>query len=110
MEQALQNESACNVAEHLNTLNTIKRELEKALREFKPLLEEAESKKPDAVQTGVEELTALFAELRPLLEKGDFGATGYAEKLRGIEGMEELAARIDDYDFEDALKILNSLE
>jgi hypothetical protein len=45
-----------------------------------------------------------------LLEKSDFGASEYVDKLQGIAGMEELAERIDDYDFEGALGILNSLE
>jgi len=44
----------------------------------------------------------------PLLEKGDFGAMGYVAKLYGIAGMEELAVKIDDYDFAGALKIIES--
>jgi len=55
-------------------------------------------------------LAALLSELEPLLKKGDFGAASFVEKLQGIAGMEEIAQRIDDYDFEDALQMLNSLE
>jgi hypothetical protein len=62
------------------------------------------------VDVGADERAALFAELRPLLEKSDFGASEYVDKLQGIAGMEELAERIDDYDFEGALGVLNSLE
>jgi HPt (histidine-containing phosphotransfer) domain-containing protein len=91
-------------------LNTIEEELNKALRDFGVLLKEAESAKPEAVQVSNEELTSLLDELKPLLENADFGASKYVEKLQSIEGLEELAARIDDYDFEGALEILLSLE
>ena len=107
LEQSLQVAPAKYTSEQLDLIG---KELEKALREFEPLLKEAESEKPNAVQIDSEKLTALFAELRPLLEKGDFGATSYVEKLHGIVGMEELAERIDGYDFEGALKVLNSLK
>jgi hypothetical protein len=74
------------------------------IREFEPLLKEAEAGKPEAVQIDPEEKAALLAELKPLLENTDFGAARYVEKLRGIEGMEELAELIEEYDFEGALK------
>jgi len=43
-----------------------------------------------------------------LLEKGDFGATSYVKTLQGIEGLEELALMVDDYDFAGALRIIES--
>jgi HPt (histidine-containing phosphotransfer) domain-containing protein len=72
-------------------------------------LEPAE--KPETVQVGAEELAALLIQLKPLLEKADFKAASFVEKLQRIAGMEELAQRIDDYDFEGALalELLNSL-
>jgi len=88
-------------------LGDLKEGLEKALREFEPIAEEAEREKPAAVQIGAEELESLLAELRPLLEKGDFGAADYVEKLQGVAGMEELVELIDDFDFEGALQALN---
>jgi HPt (histidine-containing phosphotransfer) domain-containing protein len=90
-------------------LMVIKRELDKALHDFEPLLKEAELSKPDAVQISAEERAALFADIRPLLENADFDASDYVKKLQGIEGMAELAERIDDYDFEGALKALEAL-
>jgi len=107
LEQSLQGEPAKYTAEQLNA---IEKELEKALLEYEPLLKEEESGKPNAVQIEKEKLKDLFAQLRPLLEKGDFGATSYVEKLHGIEGMEELAKRIDNYDFEGAIRVMSSLE
>jgi len=89
-------------------LEVLKKWLEEALREFEPIFIEAESNKPAAVQIDNEELTSLLSEIKPLLEKGDFGASDYVEKLQSIAGMEELAERIDDYDFEGALQILKS--
>jgi signal transduction histidine kinase/CheY-like chemotaxis protein len=79
-------------------------ELETLAASIKP------AEKPETVKIDVNELTALFAELKPLLEKADFKAIDYVEKLQGIEGLEELAQLIDDYDFEGALEIILSNE
>jgi len=105
LELSLGAESPAYTPEQLEVL---KKWLEEALREFEPIFIEAESSKPAAVQIDNEELTSLLSEIKPLLEKGDFSASDYVEKLQGITGMEELAERIDDYDFEGALKILKS--
>ncbi|MCL2703162.1 MAG: response regulator [Defluviitaleaceae bacterium] len=91
-------------------LDVIEKELEKVLREFEPIAKNAEAEKPETVEVGAAERASLLTELKPLLEKSDFGASGYVEKLQGIAGMEELAERIDDYDFEGALAVLNALE
>jgi len=106
LEQSLGDENHGYTTEQLEFL---KDELEKALGEYESVFLEAQSARPDAVQVSAEELELLFRELRPLLEKGDLKAANYLEKLYGIEGMEELASRIDDYDFEGALQILGSL-
>jgi len=90
-------------------LDILEKELNKALLEFEQLTKEAASEKPDAVQLDSETLSALLLEIKPLLAKGDFKALEYVEKLQGIEGMAELADMIDDYDFENALKLLESL-
>ena len=107
LEQSLQGEPAGYTSEQLDVLE---KELTRALREFEPLLKESLSEKPDTVKIDDEELAALLSELEPLLKKGDFGAVSFVEKLQGIAGMEELAQRIDDYDFEGALQMLNGSE
>jgi len=89
--------------------DTIKKELEKALLEFMPIVEDAKSSKPSAVQISAEELAALLNEIKPLLEKDDFGATRYVDRLQCIAGLEEIASLIDDYDFTGALKKIESL-
>jgi HPt (histidine-containing phosphotransfer) domain-containing protein len=107
LEHSLQGKTAEYTSEQLDAIG---KELTSALREFEPLLKEAESEKPEAVRIDDEKLSALFAVLEPLLIKGEFCATNYVEELQGIAGMEELAERIDDYDFEGALKVLRSLK
>jgi hypothetical protein len=106
MEQSLQAKPSGFTPEQLNALG---KELRIALAEFEPLAMEAASEKPDAVQVDSDKLASLLAEIKPLLEKGDFGASNFVEELQGIIGMDELAERIDDYDFEGALNVLNSL-
>jgi len=106
LEEALKNGTADHTPEQLSALE---KELSSALREFEPMVTEADSVKPDAVQVDTEKLSTLFSELEVLLKKSDFGAVKYVEELQGIAGMKELAERIDDYDFEGALKLLSSL-
>ena len=106
LEQTLKDDPTGYTQEQLDAVG---RELEKALLEFEPLIENEESKKPKAVQVSDEELSALLAELEPLLEKGDFSATEYVDRLYGIAGMEMLAERVDNYDFESAYKLLKTL-
>ena len=91
-------------------LETLKKELDSALRDFEPLFLEAESEKPAAVQVDDDKKTSLLLELEPLLIIGDIKAVSYVETLQGIAGMEELALLIDDYDFEGALKVLKSMK
>jgi len=103
LEQSLQSEAARYTPEQLETF---KNELGETLRELEPILIKAQSEKTDTEQISDETLTSLLEKLRPLLEKGDFGAVGFVERLKGVEGMEKLAELIDDYDFEGALQLL----
>jgi CheY-like chemotaxis protein len=106
LEASLQAQPPGCTSEQLNTLGEL---LASALLEFEPLINEAETEKHNAVEIGVDKLTALLSEIKPLLEKGDFGASDYVEKLQRVTGMEELAEKIDDYDFEGALLIVNNI-
>jgi len=90
-------------------VDVLQKELQEALTEFRPIAEAAEADKPEIVQIEAEELAALFAELKPLLENDDFGATAYVEKLHGIAGMSIIASMIDDYDYASALTLIKSL-
>jgi len=107
LELSLRDEPASYTKEQLGA---IEEELKKALDELKPLLIEHEAGRQEGARINAEQLEAILIELKPLLEKGDFGAADYAEKLQGIEEMEELSEKLGDYDFEGALNVLNSLE
>ena len=106
LELSLQADPPAYTSEQLDTLIN---ELEKALREFAPMLQEAEASRPEAVRIEADLLKTLLEELKPLLENSDFRAEHYVEQLRRIAGTEELAERIDDYDFDGALILLNDL-
>jgi len=88
-------------------LNALKIELEKALFEYETVFQEAESVKTEAIHMDNDALAGLLSELKPLLEKNDFGASGYVERLQGVAGMENLAELIDDFDYDGALELLN---
>jgi len=105
LEQSLQAEAASFTPEQLAELE---KNLNQAFREFEPLVQEEEAKKHATVKIGEEELKALLTELEPLLRRGDYTAMSYIEKLQGIEGMAGLIERIDDYDFEGALQLLQT--
>jgi CheY-like chemotaxis protein len=106
LEEALQDGIDHHTPEQLDSFEW---ELEKALNEFKPFVAEAQENKKDAVEVGADEVKQILDEVKPFLEKGDFAAVDYVEKLQGIAGLENLAALIDDYDFEGALALLNTL-
>jgi len=103
-------ESLKDGAAGYNTLQliTLEKELSAVLEEYEPVYAEFENEKPEAVKINKEELSALLEELKPLLQKGDFTAVSYVDKLRGIDGMQELAELIDDYDFTGALELIGS--
>ncbi|MCL2500911.1 MAG: ATP-binding protein [Defluviitaleaceae bacterium] len=106
LEESLRNESA-NLKP--GQLVTLEQELADALQEFAPYLEQAEKEKPDEITISTDGLRELLEEIKPLLEKSDFTAVNYVEKLQSIAATKKLAELIDDYDFEDALRVLKEL-
>jgi len=107
LEEIFRNGTAGHTPEQLGNLE---RELSLVLHDFESVVKEAESKATNSLQIDSKELIALFTELKPMLENGNINAISYVKKLKGIPGMEELAERINDFDFEDALKVLNSFK
>jgi CheY-like chemotaxis protein len=89
-------------------LATLEKELTAALNELQPLLAESESKSGEVEQVSSGELEALLAELKPLLQKSDFGALAYVEKLRTVAGMEEVAELIDNYELAAAFSVIQT--
>jgi len=88
-------------------LETLKRALETALHDLEPIIESAEEGKTELKQLNKKELSAMMKVIEPLLTKGDFSALDYVEQLRGISGLQDLAEKIDEYDFKTALEIIN---
>jgi HPt (histidine-containing phosphotransfer) domain-containing protein len=105
LEQSLQNEPPEYDARQVGQIGL---ELEKVLTEFGPMVAALKAEKPTAVQMERGQLESLLTQLRPLLEKSDFNAVDIAKQLENVAGMENLAERIDEYDFDGALQILNN--
>jgi len=106
LEEALKN----GVDNHTpKQLYILKDELSDALIEFELILDKTGDGKQEIVHMSKDELTILFNELEPLLKKGDFSAGSYVKQLRGIEGMQEAADLIDDYDFTGAYELIKKI-
>ena len=83
-------------------------ELNAVLEELKPLL----AKSAPPVKTDIvnkEEALALFDRLAPMLENINPECVNLLDKIRALPGTEELAGRIEDYDFESAAQALAEL-
>jgi len=113
LEESLAGESPGFKPEQLDTL---KKELSSALLEFQPVVEEesdtADNTAPQESSGEPADIKPdeLLEEIKPLLEKGDFEALKYVNKLKTIKGMEKLAETIDDYDFPSALELIEKLQ
>jgi len=105
LEDSLKNEKDNHTPQQLDALKKV---LSSALLDFEPILEEKNEQRKEPELNG-EELEKLFDELEPLLINSDFSASDYVDKLRSIDGMDELADLIDNYDFTAALELLRSL-
>jgi len=92
-------------------MSIFRKELSTALSEFVYIIEEAEAEaeENDKITVDENELVLLFEELIPLLKQSDFSSLDYVDKLRGIEGMEELADKIDEYDFTGAVEFIENI-
>jgi CheY-like chemotaxis protein len=66
---------------------------------------------PDAATAPPDPLTShdLKLALRPLLETGDSASKQYLDQIRAVWGSEELCRLIADYDFAEALKVMDTL-
>jgi len=90
-------------------LINLKNEFESAIVKLKPLIDAAEA--PIRKNTlNKEQTLVLFDKLKPLLEDKDSESFEFLDEIRSIPEAEGLAAQIEQYDFESALKTLNDLE
>jgi len=91
-----------------DAMNLLQIEYTSVLEELKPLL----NVKPAEVteKLNIEQASAVFEKLEPLLENLDSGCLRLLDDIRAIAGTEELVRRIEDYDFESAAKTLAELK
>jgi len=95
------------VAKHTpHQLRIFQSELSSALFDLENVLKELEGDKPEAAQMSKDEIKSLLTELEPLLKGDDFAAISFADKIRKVQGLELLAELIEDYDFANALVLL----
>jgi HPt (histidine-containing phosphotransfer) domain-containing protein len=88
--------------EHLNLLEA---ELTAVLNEIEPLVK-ANVPQVRIEPIDAEKTRALFEELKPLLESGTPDSLKFIEALFGVPGSEKLIELIEDFDFEEAYKLL----
>jgi len=109
-EEFLSNGENRLTAEHINTLKT---ELDAALKDLEPLLKrnarkaENAASAPSAAVGNTPE--ALIEEVAELLRKGSPNSLKYTEALRAIPGTEELIRQIEDFDFDEAFETLSAI-
>jgi len=109
---SLEDSLSSEVANHTpHQLRIFQNELSEALYDIENKLKDVEDENAESVslQLSEDEKFALLDELEPLLKRDDFGAAKYVDKLKTIDGMEELAELIDEYDFAGALTLLEGL-
>ncbi|MCL2029021.1 MAG: ATP-binding protein [Deltaproteobacteria bacterium] len=105
--EALLQDKAAPVSE--DSLELLKTELELVLDELKPLFDEPgprEGFKP----MNREQVLALFEKLEPMLENINPKCLDLLDDIRVVEGAEELASQMEDYEFEAAAKTLAELK
>jgi signal transduction histidine kinase/CheY-like chemotaxis protein len=87
-------------------LDTLQKELEQTLKEFDEIIASFGNEETETIQINDEAQEILIKELLPLLERADFGASEYVDKLKTITGLGELADLIDEFDFDGAMEWL----
>ena len=97
-----------------NRINILKTELMLVLEELKPQIEATEQEKSQSAcqmptQT-TEQVLALFAKLKPMLENNNTDCMDLLDELRAVPGAEALVQQIDDFDFKSAVRTLVELK
>jgi len=109
VEDMLKNE---NIPIQEDDLSKLEIELDLVLGELMPLLEEIENehKTSDIKPPDIQEVSALFKNLEPMLKTNDSDCDMYLDDLRKITGTEELTQFIETYDLKQAYKTLIGLK
>ena len=88
-------------------LEFLKSELDKVLDDLKPFLEMPQKK---IVNLSYEQTTELFEKLEEMLENINPECVNLLDEIRAVSGTEELADKIENYDFESAAAVLSVLK
>ena len=89
-----------------NILNILRLELTEVLDNLAPLL----AQKTAIPQLSEDETKELFAELEPMLQNINPECFNLLDKIRAVPKAEELAEKVENYEFDEALKILGELK
>jgi CheY-like chemotaxis protein/nitrogen-specific signal transduction histidine kinase len=92
-------------------IDTLKTELDAALKELEPLLKKNTPKADNAgaPDAGGIALAGLMEELTDFLRKGSPDCLKFTEALRTIPGTEKLIRQIEDFDFDEAFETLSAI-
>ena len=106
--EALLKDGALPIPE--DKMGILKTELAMVLEELSPLLDEIAAREGEREPLNAEQVLALFEKLESMLENINPECMNLLDGIRAISGAEELARRIEDYDFESAAGILAELK
>jgi PAS domain S-box-containing protein len=114
VEQMLKDGKNLVTVEQMKKLKT---ELQEALEELRPLLEETAAQEPPAQAEGrdvsamePEKVKELLEKLEPLLKRGNPESLKFIDDLRAVAGSERLIQQIEDFDFEPAVATFAELK
>ena len=88
-------------------MSLLKTELEAVLHDLSPLLNDTEEERQVLSE---EQTRELFEQLEPMLENINPACVELLDQIKAVPGAGELAARIEDYDFEEAAAALAALK
>ncbi|MCL2087006.1 MAG: response regulator [Oscillospiraceae bacterium] len=92
-------------------LRLLEAELNSVLADLNYLLKDKSQKNKAAPKTmGVEETKILFDTLMPLLKSGDPECLNYITELEAVPGSEKIIEQMNEFEFENALKMLTSIQ
>ena len=106
VEKCLKSGENQTIPEQMEALKT---ELNATIKELEPMVLTSGSAKDPDEQPNTVASRSLLRKLKPLLKDSDFDCLSYVDKLRSVNGSEELIRQIESLDFQLAVKALDEL-
>ena len=94
----------------MDLIHILKAELKKVLEELAPLLTALSAKKDTNKITDTDKIREIFEKLEPMLKNKDTECLKMLDDINSIEGTDELANQIEDYNFKLALETFTKLK